>query len=220
MKERLMTLTHGGVTLRSITHEDEEEMLTLLTSDAVAKTFMLPEYRTREEAHPLFRRLCEMSDDLTKFVYGIFTDHLVGLINEVEITGDSIELGYAILPSEWGKGYATDALRAAIGELFRMGYTAVRAGAFEGNDASLRVMEKSGMRRTRMTASVEYRGKTHPCIYYEINAPSLTIRNCSAGEDLSNLRSLYEDAFPECERKPFDVMVSAIGRGYWIPWQK
>ena len=213
MKERLMTLTHGGVTLRAITHEDEAEMLTLLTSDAVAKTFMLPVYSSREEALPLCRRLCDMSADPAKFVYGIFTSHLVGLLNEVEITGDSIELGYAIIPREWGNGYATDALSAATGELFRMGYTAVRAGAFEGNDASMRVMEKSGMRRTRMTASVEYRGKTHPCIYYEIKAPSLTIRNRTADEDLTAIRTLYEDAFPECERKPFDVMVSAIGRG-------
>jgi len=168
MKERKKALTHGEVTLRAISDADEAEMLELLTSDAVAETFMLPEYSSREEAMPLFRRLCEMSSDPAKFVYGIFTDHLVGLLNEVEITGDSIELGYAIVPSEWGKGYATGALTVAISELFRIGYTAVRAGAFEGNDASLRVMEKSGMRRKKMTASVEYRGKTHPCIYYEI----------------------------------------------------
>ena len=213
MKERQMILTHGGVVLRPITDANEAEMLDLLTSSEVAETFMLPEYRTREEALPLFRRLSEMSADPKKFVYGIFTDRLVGLLNEVEVTGDSIELGYAIIPREWGKGYATDALRAAIDELFRMGYSAVRAGAFEGNDASLRVMEKSGMRRTKMTASVEYRGKTHPCIYYEVKAPSLKIRNCTADEDLTAIRSLYEDAFPECERKPFDIMVSAIGHG-------
>ena len=215
MKERQMILTHGNVTLCAITHADEANMLDLLTSDAVAETFMLPEFCSREEAKPLFRRLCEMSADPQKFVYGIFTSHLVGLLNEVEITGEAIELGYAIIPSEWGKGYATDALTAAITELFRMGYTSVLAGAFEGNDASLRVMEKSGMRRTKMTASVEYRGKTHPCVYYEIkkSTPSLTVRNCTAGEDLTAIRALYEDAFPECERKPFDVMVSAIGRG-------
>ena len=168
MKERKKALLRGNVTLREITAADDAEMLDLLTSEAVAKTFMLPEYSSREEALPLCRRLCDMSADPVKFVYGIFTDRLVGLLNEVEITGDSIELGYAIIPREWGKGYATDALTAAIVELFRMGYTCVLAGAFEGNDASLRVMEKSGMRRTKMTASVEYRGKTHPCIYYEI----------------------------------------------------
>ncbi len=43
--------------------------------------------------------------------------------------------------------------------------------------------------------------------------PKLTLRNCTAGEDLTAIRSLYEDAFPECERKPFDVMASAIGHG-------
>ena len=43
--------------------------------------------------------------------------------------------------------------------------------------------------------------------------PKLKVRNCTLGEDLSNIRSLYEDAFPECERKPFDVMARAIGSG-------
>ena len=38
----------------------------------------------------------------------------------------------------------------------------------EGNDASLRVMEKCGMERMSYTDTVEYRGQTHNCIYYHI----------------------------------------------------
>lgn len=43
--------------------------------------------------------------------------------------------------------------------------------------------------------------------------PHAKLREVSSHGDLTLIRELYEEAFPECERKPFDVMVSAIGRG-------
>ncbi len=46
------------------------------------------------------------------------------------------------------------------------------------------------------------------------NAVSITLRAISASDGaLTAIRALYEEAFPECERKPFDLMVAAIGRG-------
>lgn len=43
---------------------------------------------------------------------------------------------------------------------------------------------------------------------------TLTLREISASDGtLHAIRALYEEAFPECERKPFEVMISAIGRG-------
>ena len=59
---------------------------------------------------------------------------------------------------------------AAIQALFGMGYTAVRAGFFEGNDASRRVMEKAGMTRVDRVDFIEYRGEKRRVINYEIKA--------------------------------------------------
>ena len=50
--------------------------------------------------------------------------------------------------------------------LFEKNFSVVWAGAFEENLASLRVMEKAGMKKTNSKASIEYRGKTHRCVYY------------------------------------------------------
>ena len=66
------------------------------------------------------------------------------------------------------RGFATEAFGAVINYLFSQGFEEILAGAFEGNAASMRVMEKCGMKRTKMTAEVEYRGVTHKCIYYSI----------------------------------------------------
>ena len=52
--------------------------------------------------------------------------------------------------------------------LFSEGFSAVKAGAFSENAASIRVMEKCGMTKTGETEQIEYRGKTHTCVYYAI----------------------------------------------------
>lgn len=146
---------------------DLETMLDILTNDCVKQTYMLPDFPSREDAVPLFQRLVGLSGDSRRFVRGIYADEtLVGFLNDVEIENGAIELGYVIHPRFQGNGYATEALGIAIGELFRLGFQAVITGAFRQNAASIRVMEKNGMTRTEKTEPIDYRGKTHICVYY------------------------------------------------------
>ena len=60
-----------------------------------------------------------------------------------------------------------EALKAAIDELFALNYERVVCGAFEENKASLRVMEKAGMKKIEFTEIIEYRGVNHTCVYCE-----------------------------------------------------
>ena len=146
---------------------DLETMLDILTNNCVKQTYMLPDFPSREDAVPLFQRLVYLSGDSRRFVRGIYADEtLVGFLNDVEIENGAIELGYVIHPRFQGNGYATEALGIAIGELFRLGFQAVITGAFRQNAASIRVMEKNGMTRTEKTEPIDYRGKTHICVYY------------------------------------------------------
>lgn len=153
--------------LRSLTQTDEAALMELLTSNEIKKTYMLPDFDQREDAIPLARRLMQLSCDNTHFVRGMDENGtLVGFLNDVEIKNGAIELGYVVHPAHWGKGYATAALKLAIAQLFQTGYREVICGAFEENPASLRVMEKAGMRRIEMSEEIEYRGKLHRCVYY------------------------------------------------------
>ena len=79
------------------------------------------------------------------------------------------EIGYGILEEYRGQGFATEAVKACIEELFRMGFAHIRAGFFEGNTASCRVMEKCGMHRIELEEDIEYKGVLHHCFYYEID---------------------------------------------------
>ena len=159
------------LTLRPYTTSDMEQLLALLTHPAVTRTFMVPDFATREQAVALVERLIAMSspEDTVHLEYGIcLHDRLIGFVNDCGIEEDGIEIGYVIHPDEQGHGYATEAVRAVLEELRGMGFRRVTAGYFEGNEASRRVMEKCGMQPIVETDEEEYRGEIHRCLYCEV----------------------------------------------------
>ena len=159
------------VLLRPVAPGDREDMLRIFSSEAIGKTYMLPHFDGPAAMEKLFSRFVALSEAPDRLVYGVsLNGRLIGFLNEVTKDETGIELGYVIHPDWQNRGYMTEALAAAIGALFQMGYTAVRAGFFEGNEASRQVMEKCGMTRIDRTEAIEYRGQTHRCIYYEIKA--------------------------------------------------
>jgi len=109
------------------------------------------------------------SDDLVR-VMAFVGDDPVGY---VDFQGDDTqekELGYAIAPSSlWGRGLGTAAARAAL----KHGFTSLRleriwAEAVEANSASVRVLEKSGMRFLRRGDEARFLGVPSHYRQYEI----------------------------------------------------
>ena len=141
----------------------------LLTDDTVKQTYMVPDFGSRTEAEALARRLMELSRNPERFMAGIFLeDALIGIIHDVEIKGDAVELGYALLPAYHNRGYCSEAIRGAVAWLWQRGFRKVIAGAFEENPASIRVMKKCGMTLQPETENIDYRGKLHRCVYYAV----------------------------------------------------
>jgi len=61
------------------------------------------------------------------------------------------ELGFALLPPVWGRGYATEATKRVLRYAFgNGGYSRVYATVDLDNKASIRVIEKLSMKRIRM----------------------------------------------------------------------
>ena len=68
-----------------------------------------------------------------------------------------VEIGYGIVPSRQGRGYATEALRAMIAMAWADARVrTVVAGTDPGNVASQRVLGKAGFRRTAATGEFRY----------------------------------------------------------------
>ena len=95
----------------------------------------------------------------------VATGRFVGWF-QTEAAGDrprEVELGYRIRPDAWGRGYATEGAAALLAAaLERADVERVYAHALLGNPASIRVMDKIGM---RYVAPWEYRGL--PGVEYE-----------------------------------------------------
>ena len=67
------------------------------------------------------------------------------------------EVGWRLARSAWGKGYATEAARAALGDFFaRTGFTEVLSYTSADNARSQAVMERLGLRRQR---SLDFAGQ-------------------------------------------------------------
>ncbi|MBE6978369.1 MAG: GNAT family N-acetyltransferase [Ruminococcaceae bacterium] len=158
------------ISLRPFRPEDQDRILDVLTDNTVNRTYMLPDFATREDAIPLFQRLMALSRDSKRYVRCIAAkERVIGFLNDVEIKDDKIELGYVIHPEVQGQGYMTQALKMAIAELLASGYREVICGAFSENTASIRVMEKCGMTKLQQTDTIPYRGEDHICVYYAAN---------------------------------------------------
>ena len=156
------------VLLRPIDPKDLDAVAQVLMDETIRKTYMVPDL-TYDTAMALAGRFAALSQDKSRYVRGIYAEGaLVGWLNDTEISGDSLELGWVIHPQHQNRGYATAAVKAAIGELFQNGFRQVAAGAFENNIASQRVMEKAGMIRLDKTEFIEYRGSIHRCVFYAI----------------------------------------------------
>lgn len=162
-------ITTNRLILRPYKESDREQVIWILRNGEISKTFMLPEFEDDAAAERLFRKILIYSHQEDHFERAIcLEDRVIGFLNDVEIKDGTAELGYVIHPDYQNRGYATEALTASIQELFRQGYSRIRAGYFEENPASRRVMEKSGMHPISRVDTIEYRGKLHKCLYFEI----------------------------------------------------
>lgn len=156
------------LTLHQINPSDEEKMLEIFSSSEVKKTYMLPDFKNLDDMKSLFHKFIDLSNDLTRFIYGIYlNDTLIGFLNDVVVVDDMIELGYVINPKYKNNGYMTEVLICSIETLFKMNYQIVRCGAFSNNIASIRVMEKAHMEKIDFVEEINYNNKIHSCVYYE-----------------------------------------------------
>ena len=155
------------LTIRPFCEDDKEKMLEMLYDESIKKTYMIPDFESVEAAEKLFSAFMRLSQDESRYVGAIcLDDELVGFMNDTEIVDSTVEMGYVISPSHQNKGFCTEAMCGAIDYLFEKGFSKVVCGAFEENEASIRVMQKCGMKLLPKTDVIEYRGKKHNCIYY------------------------------------------------------
>lgn len=110
----------------------------------------------RTEAHAR-ERFAILLDQPTA-VHGGMHDYAVARKSDDLLIGEAVyrppgpphqqtEIGYSIVQSQWGSGYATELVGGLLNHCFQIGAHRVYAIVEPRNLASVRVLEKAGMRR-------------------------------------------------------------------------
>lgn len=152
--------------LKPFCGEDRERLAEMMRNPEITATFMVPDYPEESQYYVLADKLIEFSQisETAHLEYGVYLEgKLIGFVNDCGHNDETVEIGYVIDPAYKGRGFATEAVKAVIGELRAMGFKKVIAGFFEGNTGSQKVMEKCGMHFNGHIGEEEYRGKILKC---------------------------------------------------------
>ena len=142
--------------------EDAQQLYENHMDEEVRKWFPNECYADLEEAQDAIRFYADcVEHGRLPFVLGVelkSTGELIGDagISEVEGKPDETEVGYCIGQKHRSKGYATELLRAVSGFVVsRFGIGVIWGRVVSGNEASVKVLEKSGYQFVRKEFGAE-----------------------------------------------------------------
>ena len=107
-----------------------------------------------------------------EYAFAIDDGALVGMIGLHDLRAGGAEIGYWLAKRQWGRGYATAAVRTMLEFGFTtLGLDVITAGVVTGNPGSMRVLEKAGfVPAGSMTCATLARGDL-PALGYRITRP-------------------------------------------------
>jgi len=135
--------------LRAPRLEDAGQVAMLANDRRIAEnTARIPHPYALADAQT-FLAAANRSADETTLLITLPQDQVIGICALELREGPAPELGYWLGVPYWGRGYATEAVRALIDHAFaELGHDALQAGARVTNPASRRVLEKCGFQWT------------------------------------------------------------------------
>jgi ribosomal-protein-alanine N-acetyltransferase len=145
-------LTTERLCLRQLTHADAEAIMAIFGSPEVLRYLNDDPVDTREKAVKMIDWLNDFFKNHKAVPWGVTLsddDHVIGHCGWYawDRANRRVDIGYHLMPSHWGKGYATEAARAVIGWCFdNLDVHRIQADCTDGNIASERVMLRCGFR--------------------------------------------------------------------------
>jgi RimJ/RimL family protein N-acetyltransferase len=144
---RIPVLKTERLVLRALSERDVPVIVQLAGDRRVAEnTARIPHPYTAADAEGL---LASINQKGSETVFAIELDGALIGMSGLDPRTDGAELGYWLGVPFWGRGYATEAVRAVIDYAFGdLGHEVLQSGARVSNPASRRVLEKSGFQWT------------------------------------------------------------------------
>lgn len=134
--------------LRQVTQEDADQLYEILCDPEVAKYDYFYPVKSKDEVIKFIERYKQELEENEEITWGIIlkeTNKLIGTccIGDFNEGARRAEIGYDIAQVEWGKGYATEAIKEIVAFGFNvMNLNRIEATITPGNNASVRVLSK------------------------------------------------------------------------------
>lgn len=159
IRDKLATLSQWPVLesdcirLRGVQESDIDDLFQLFSDPQVMRYWSRSPMTERQEAVAFANSLTDdfiKRDALRWIIADVQTDELIGTCSLYELNPQHARagLGYALKPSHWGKGFATEAATLAISYgFFELGLHRIEADTEPSNERSNAVLEKLGFQR-------------------------------------------------------------------------
>jgi len=138
---------------RRILSSDSEDIFKIRSNDDIMKYMDSYKMASLTESAKLIESMDESFKKGTGINWGLmdkFTDELVGYFGfwRVDLKNCRGEIGYALCPECWGKGYMLETFRTTINFGFKeLNLHSVEANVNPGNKASIKLLERFGFKR-------------------------------------------------------------------------
>jgi RimJ/RimL family protein N-acetyltransferase len=148
-----ITLETSRLVLRWIDERDTEALFALFSSTEVTRYWSVGAWTSMEQAREALQRDLAAYADGTALRLAIHLAGQPGLIGTIGLhrfvdQSRRCEVGYALSPQHWGKGYISEALAAALDYGFAaLDLNRIEADIDPRNGASARVLERLGFRK-------------------------------------------------------------------------
>ena len=150
-----------------------------MTDKEVARYSMWQPHKDVSETHAMVAEDIKRNEKDDFYSWGLFFDDFTHGTNRPRIFGHATlhvnikdgvgSIGYTLMRTEWGKGYATEAVQAITDfALSRLNLLAVTAAVSPQNKASCRVLEKAGYTSQYQFQAMNLDGVKVPMIRYQI----------------------------------------------------
>jgi ribosomal-protein-alanine N-acetyltransferase len=169
----LPILETDRLVLRRLEADDLEDVFEYASDPKVAQYTSWPAHATIEDTREFLSYVLELYRRGEVAPWGVVCEgKVVGTCGFLDWypRGSRAEIGYALSSKYWGRGLMTE----AVGEVISFGFRAMRLNRIQGrceveNIASIRVMEKAGMRLEGVLRQHEYsEGRYLDIVMYSI----------------------------------------------------
>ena len=179
-----MTLNHTGtieltsdrLCLRPFCLEDAFSFyLHITNSNEVRGYFLVPYHSNLNQTEKMMRQMIKGYHSKT-YNWAVTLkeeNKMIGLVRLFDVNDEnaSAEIGYALAHHHWNKGYMSEAVTTVLKHLFMtVGYKTLTADCMRENQASCRVLEKSGMQLISKTKNgISWHGRNHDILHYSMS---------------------------------------------------